>query len=225
MTDRIGIMGGMFDPVHLGHTGAALAAAEALDLDGVLMVPCARPNHREGASAPADDRLAMLELACRSTAALRVDDRELRRPGTSFMADTLQEIASQFPDALRVFIQGWDSFLTLPRWERWRDVLRFSHICAVSRPGCRLPDAGSEDGAERLMADLLAARRVRTPQALAESEAGGILVLDVPDCDISSTRLRSLLYRARQGDAAARRQADQWLSPSVAAYIHAHRLY
>jgi len=225
MTERIGIMGGMFDPVHLGHTHAAAAVAEALALDSVLLVPCARPNHREGATASADDRVAMLDRACADNPVLRVDRRELRRPGPSYSADTLRDIAVQYPSALRVFILGWDSFLTLPSWERWREIFRFSHVCAVSRPGTRLPREDSEDPAERLMAETLRERQVPSPEALAAADAGRILVLDSPACDVSSTRLRRLLHRARHGDAAAERKASRWLPSAVAAYIRAHRLY
>lgn len=225
MTERIGIMGGMFDPVHLGHTRAALAVADALVLDRVLLVPCARPNHRDGASATVDDRVAMLDLVCAERPVLQVDPRELRRPGLSYTVDTLQAIAGQHPTALRVFIQGWDSFLTLPEWERWQDIFRFAHICAVSRPGTRLPRRESHDPAERIMAEIVRKHRVSSPQALADSDAGGILVLDAPHCDVSSTRLRRLLHLARQGDMAAEREASQWLSPAVAAYIRTHQLY
>lgn len=224
MTGRIGIMGGMFDPVHLGHVRAAIAVTDTLALDRVLMVPCSRPNHREGASASARDRQTMLELACAGTP-LQVDDRELRRPGVSYMADTLRDIAGQFPEALRVFIQGWDSFLTLPEWERWEELFRFCHLCAVSRPGSHLPTADSEDRSERIMAGVLSERQVSSPGALAARQAGRILVLDGVNFDVSSTRLRSLLYRARQGDSDAEQAAAAYLPAPVAAYINAHQLY
>lgn len=222
MSDRIGIMGGMFDPPHPGHTRAALAAADALALDRVCMVPCARPNHRAGASAEAEHRLAMLRLACGESGVLEVDERELQRDGVSYSVDTLQEFASQYPRALRVFILGWDSFLTLPEWERWEDILRFSHICAVSRPGSRLPAGDSDDPVERTMATLLAERRVGRPEALLPATAGGVLVLEDVECAISSTQLRHWLRQREEADAA---RAEQWLHPDVAAYIHAHQLY
>ncbi|MGM0633224.1 MAG: nicotinate-nicotinamide nucleotide adenylyltransferase, partial [Pseudomonadota bacterium] len=131
----------------------------------------------------------------------------------------------QFPEALRVFIQGWDSFLTLPKWERWQDLFRFSHLCAVSRPGSHLPTADSDDRSERTIARVLSERRVSSPGSLAAGQAGRILILDGVDCDVSSTRLRSLLYRARQGDPEAERAAREYLPAPVAAYISAHRLY
>lgn len=222
MTDRIGIMGGMFDPPHLGHTGAALAAADALALDRVCMIPCARPNHRAGASADAAHRLAMLQLACGESAVLKVDERELRRGGVSYSADTLREFADEHPRALRVFIQGWDSFLTLPEWERWEEIIRSAHICAVSRPGSRLPAEGSDDRTERIMASILAERQVERPEELLPGTAGGILVMGGVDCAISSTQLRHWLHQRGETDAA---KAEQWLAPDVAAYIRTHRLY
>jgi nicotinate-nucleotide adenylyltransferase len=218
MTERIGIMGGMFDPPHPGHSRAALAAADALALDRVCMVPCARPNHRDGASAGACHRLAMLRLVCPEGGVLEVDDRELRRGGISYTADTLREFADEYPEALRVFIQGWDSFLTLPRWERWEEIFRFAHVCAVSRPGSRLPRLDSDDREERVMATMLQERQVARPEGLAPATAGGILVLDDVACAISSTQLRHRLHR----DAG---EVEQWLAPDVAAYIRAHQLY
>lgn len=222
MTDRIGIMGGMFDPPHLGHTRAALAAADALTLDRVCMIPCARPNHRAGASADAGHRLAMLRLACAGHRVLEVDDRELRRGGISYTADTLEEFAGQYPRALRVFIQGWDSFLTLPRWERWKEIFRSSHVCAVSRPGSRLPARDSDDPVERVMAEILAERRVDRTEDLLPATAGGILVLEGVDCEISSTQLRRHLDQREEEGASG---LEQWLVPDVAAYIRMHQLY
>lgn len=222
MTDRIGIMGGMFDPPHLGHTRAALAAADALALGRVYMIPCARPNHRSGASADAGHRLAMLRLACAGQRVLEVDDRELRRGGISYTADTLEEFAALYPRALRVFIQGWDSFLTLPRWERWEEIFRSSHVCAVSRPGGRLPVRDSDDPTERIMAEVLARRRVDRPEDLLPGAAGGILILEGVDCAISSTQLRRLLGQREEKGAA---ELEQWLVPDVAAYIRMHQLY
>ncbi|MEX1198113.1 MAG: nicotinate (nicotinamide) nucleotide adenylyltransferase [Pseudohongiellaceae bacterium] len=222
MTDRIGIMGGMFDPPHRGHIRAALAAADALALERVCMVPCARPNHRAGASADGCHRLAMLRLACAEHAVLEVDDRELQRGGTSYTADTLEEFSARYPRALRVFIQGWDSFLTLPGWERWEDILRTSHVCAVSRPGSRLPAGDSDDPAERIMAAILAERRVERPEELLPSTTGGILVLESVDCAISSTQLRQQLQTRGEDGAGT---VDQWLTPDVTAYIRTHQLY
>lgn len=223
MTDRIGIMGGMFDPPHLGHTRAALAAADALALDSVRMVPCARPNHRCGASADAGHRLAMLQLACAGHGVLEVDERELQRSGVSYTADTLAEFAALYPRALRVFIQGWDSFLTLPEWERWEEILRSSHVCAVSRPGSRLPAQDSDNPTERIMAALLAERQVGSARELLPATAGGILVLEGVDCAVSSTQLRDQLHQREREEGAAK--AGQWLDPGVAAYIRAHQLY
>lgn len=225
MRDRIGIMGGMFDPVHRGHVRVAMAAAEALSLQRVHLVPCARPNHREGAAASSADRLAMLERVCRERPLLRPDERELHRPGRSYTVDTLAQFRKEYPEALRVFIQGWDSFLGLPRWERWRHLFEHAHLCVVSRPGSSLPRADSSDADERMLAGELAERRVGDAAGLEPGRTGRILVLDGIDCDISSTALRRCLARRQQGDPAVRRELDRWLEPAVSDWIDAHRLY
>lgn len=225
MSERIGIMGGMFDPVHRGHVRVALAAAGALSLQRVHMVPCARPNHREGAAASSADRLAMLELVCRDRPLLRPDERELHRPGLSYTVDTLEQFREEFPDALLVFIQGWDSFLGLPRWKRWRQLFEQAHLCVVSRPGSSLPRADSRDPDERTLAGELAARQVVNAAGLEPGGTGGILVLEGVDCDISSTALRHCLARRHQGDPAVQRELGQWLEPAVSDWIDSHRLY
>ena len=212
MSQRIGIMGGMFDPVHRGHLQVAKTALTALHLDQVRLIPCAVPNHRHPAAAPAAHRLAMLALALAelNEPRLQTDDRELHRPGVSYMVDTLASLASQFPDATLVYILGWDSFNTLPGWHRWRDMLDYCHLCAVSRPGVRLATdtMNSED------ADWLLAREVDNVSSLFTTDSGHILVLDEP---AASTHIRQAL--------AAGQQPITDIPGVVLDYIRQHQLY
>src|SRR5207247_1483550 len=92
---RVGVMGGTFDPVHLGHVAMAEAAAACAGLDRVLIVPAAVPPHRPAAGASAADRLAMCRLAAAGHPALEVSDIELRREGLSYTVDTLRELAAE----------------------------------------------------------------------------------------------------------------------------------
>jgi len=207
---RIGIMGGMFDPVHCGHLAAATAALDVLALESLHLVPCAQPNHRDAAIADAQHRLTMLQLAAEADPRLQVDDREIRRAGVSYAVDTLASFSEQYPDAGLVFVLGWDSFLSLPRWHRWRDMFTFAHFCAVSRPGVNesVPEA---------LAQEMAARRVASPQALFSRRSGNILVLDGVQVDVSSTQLRQA---REQGEL-----NESLLPAAVAAYIRRHALY
>jgi nicotinate-nucleotide adenylyltransferase len=207
---RIGIMGGMFDPVHRGHLAAATAALDALGLESLHLVPCAQPNHRQAAIADGQQRLAMLQLAAGLDERLQVDDREIRRPGVSYAVDTLASFSEQYPDADLVFVLGWDSFLSLPCWHRWQDMFAFAHFCAVSRPGVTEP-------VPEALAQEMAVRAVTSSEVLFSRHSGNILVLDGVQVDVSSTQLR----QARERGA-----LDESLLPAtVAAYIRQHALY
>lgn len=215
MSQRIGIMGGMFDPVHRGHLRVAETALTALSLDQVRLVPCAQPNHRAQASAPAVHRLAMLELALADLGEprLQIDDRELRRPGVSYMVDTLASLAAQFPEATLVYIMGWDSFNTLPGWHRWRALLDYSHLCAVSRPGVQLAAGGmAEQDAEWLLS-----RQAESPASLFASKCGKVFVLDALADPAASTDIRQALVADGQN------MTD--IPGVVLDYIRKHQLY
>lgn len=215
MSRRIGIMGGMFDPVHRGHLQVAVTALTALQLDQVRLVPCAVPNHRDPASASAAHRLAMLELALAdlNDPRLQTDDREFHRPGVSYMVDTLASLARQFPEATLVCILGWDSFNTLPGWHRWREMLDFCHLCAVSRPGVRLA-AGTMNSED---ADWLLQRQVDHVSALFETASGKLFVLDELEDTASSTDIRQALVAGEQ-------QITD-IPGVVLDYIRQHQLY
>lgn len=213
---RLGVMGGMFDPVHRGHLVVARAAVSALSLDRLHLVPCAAPNHREGAAASGAQRMAMLELATASESDLVVDDRELRRTGVSYSVDTLRDFHQQFADAALVFVLGWDSFLTLPRWHRWQELFSYAHLCTVSRPGVAWPPA-MDDTDGRALRKLLTQRSVPDAQALFERTAGRVLVVENIEQDISSTKVRRAL---REGQS-----TGEWIDPAVTEYIARHGLY
>lgn len=215
MSRRIGIMGGMFDPVHKGHMQVARVALTALQLDHVRLVPCALPNHRDPATASAVHRLAMLELALAdlNDPRLQADDREYHRPGVSYMVDTLASLSEQFPDATLVYILGWDSFNTLPGWHRWREMLDYCHLCAVSRPGVRL----LADGMDSQDAQWLLSRQAHTVPALFETGHGRLFVLDELEDSAASTDIRQALAAGRQ------QIAD--IPGVVLDYIRQHQLY
>ena len=210
MTRRIGILGGTFDPVHIGHLRGALEVAELLDLDEVRLIPSARPPHRGAPQVSAEDRLAMVQCAVQGVAPLAVDDRELRRSKPSYTIDTLislrQELAAV--DQLLLLV-GWDAFCGLPSWHRWEELLDHCHILVLQRP-----DADSE--APDALRNLLAARSASDPRAL-EGPAGQIAFIWQTPLEISATQLRERLASGK---------SIRFLVPdAVLAYIHAHGLY
>ena len=209
----IGILGGTFDPVHLGHVALAEAALEELPLGEVLLLPSGSPGHRAPAVAGAGQRLAMLRLATAGDPRFRIDDTELATSQPTYTVHTLTRLRAQLgtgqPLAL---LLGADSFLSLPTWLRWRELFDLAHIAIANRPGHRA--GGSEAPAE--LAAQIAGRCGRREQ-LGESAAGKIVRFDMPQLDISASAVRSEL--------AAGQSTRHLLPAAVLTYIETHHLY
>jgi nicotinate-nucleotide adenylyltransferase len=134
---RLGVLGGTFDPVHLGHLASAREVAAAFELERVLMVVSARPPHKGGAgAAPARDRLEMLRLAIGNDTLLEPCDIELRREGPSYTVDTLREIAAANPDGDLFLIVGIDAWREIDTWRHPEALAEFASVIVTSRPGC-----------------------------------------------------------------------------------------
>lgn len=132
---RIGILGGTFDPIHVGHIAAARVAMECANLDRVVFIPSATPPHRDPAEAGADDRLAMTRLAVEGEARFEVSDIELSRGGKSYTVDTLRQLSERFPQDELFLILGWDAAKLLDTWREPEEVRRLASIVVVARPG------------------------------------------------------------------------------------------
>ena len=138
---RIGILGGTFDPVHVGHLAIARSATEALALDELRFVPTARSWQKEAAGANAGQRCDMLRAAIGSTPGWQVDEREIRRGGASYTVDTLESLREELGgDAAIVLVLGSDQFRNLDTWHRYRELLRFAHIATTQRERVALAD-------------------------------------------------------------------------------------
>lgn len=138
---RIGLFGGTFDPVHVGHLLAAEAAREAAGLDEVWFVPAAVPPHKPAPGASARQRLDMLEAAVRGVAHFRVEPIELERPGPSYTIDTVTALQARWPDWTFYWIVGSDMANDLPNW---RDAERLAErigFIALERPGEAIREA------------------------------------------------------------------------------------
>lgn len=209
-TPRIGVMGGMFDPVHNGHIAAALAALNALALDELRLIPCRLPNHRGPASASAQERLTMLRLAAAVDDRLQVDDRECLRPGVSYTVDTLESLRAEHERAVLVLVLGADAFAGLTGWHRWQEIFGLANVLVISRPGAL------EAWPAALQAQVQQ-RQVSSAELLCAKTQGGILFVRDLQLDISSTQVREELRR-HSGALAL-------LPPAVASYIRTHGLY
>ncbi|HDZ3445919.1 TPA: nicotinate-nucleotide adenylyltransferase [Pseudomonas aeruginosa] len=210
MGKRIGLFGGTFDPVHIGHMRSAVEMAEQFALDELRLLPNARPPHRETPQVSAAQRLAMVERAVAGVERLTVDPRELQRDKPSYTIDTLESVRAELAADDQLFMLiGWDAFCGLPTWHRWEALLDHCHIVVLQRP-----DADSEP--PESLRDLLAARSVADPQAL-KGTGGQITFVWQTPLAVSATQIRALLGAGR---------SVRFLVPdAVLNYIEAHDLY
>jgi len=206
----IGVFGGTFDPVHLGHLRMALEVQQALGLREVRFIPCHCPPHRDPADAAAEDRLAMLRLAVDGQPGFVVDTREYDREGPSYTVDTLASLRQELPDESLCLMMGMDAFISLPGWSRWDRILDFAHIVVFHRDGIGFLGLGPLVG-------FFSEHQVTDPVLLRDRSAGHIWVQDVTPLAISATAIRGELSRDR---------SVRYLVPdSVLAYIQSHEVY
>jgi nicotinate-nucleotide adenylyltransferase len=134
---KVGILGGTFDPIHLGHLRLAEEVTEELVLDRVYLIPAAYPPHKEKrAVAPFEDRFAMARLAAGESPSFEAMDIEGRRGGLSYSVETLREFHRLFGGGLQLyFILGMDAFLEIETWREYRNLFDYAHFVVVERPG------------------------------------------------------------------------------------------
>jgi nicotinate-nucleotide adenylyltransferase len=199
---RIGVFGGTFDPVHLGHLIMAEQCREQARLDQVWFVPAARPPHKSEADiTPFERRAEMLSLAIAGQSAFHLNDLEKNRPGPSFTVETLAELTRDHPGNEYSWILGSDSLNDLPLWREPRRILELSGLLIVGRPGH--PVWGEE--------------QLRSALKLEPAAALRVMVIESPLIDIASRDLRRR--------AAAGRSLRYLVPRAVECYIEQHKLY
>lgn len=211
----IGLFGGTFDPVHLGHLRLATELSEAFRLDPVIFLPAGLPYHRgREAHANNEERLTMLKLATQRDARFGLDDRELRREGATYTFDTLAEIRRERgPEVPLVFLLGSDAFARIDTWHRWEELFGLAHFAVAIRGG---DEAWSSRGPGAFPAGV-GPRVTLNLRELLCSPAGKVMTFSMTPLAISSTAIRAL---ARDGGSV------RYLTPDpVAEYIRSHRLY
>lgn len=183
----IGVYGGSFDPIHFGHLRPALDCLQALGLDQVRLIPLGRAVHRPQPVAPAHLRLAMLEAAIAGQAGLVADPCELGRPGGSYSYDTLVHLRVELGAAKPIcLLVGGDAFAGFLDWYRPWGILELAHLVIMRRPGADLRLVPELEG-------LLRRCLCEGPSALRDAPGGRLLLQDVTQMDISSTRIRQLI--------------------------------
>jgi len=211
---RLGIFGGTFDPIHLGHLRAAEETRESFGLDAVLFVPSANPPHRDphGVSA-AEHRLEMVRRALHGNPAFRPSDLECRREGTSYSVETLRLLRmQQGPHAEFYFLLGQDAFAEIRTWRLYEELFQLSHWVVLERRGSRAWGRRAIPGPVR---GLFRYDRSRAGYA---HPSGHLVYFRRFRClDISGTRIRDLVRRGR---------SIRYLVPSeVEEYIWRNGLY
>jgi nicotinate-nucleotide adenylyltransferase len=196
---RLGILGGTFNPVHLGHLICAQEAHLQLRLDRVLLIPAARSPHKpfDEDDPGAEHRLSLCRLAVAGDERLQVSPIEVERPGPSYTVDTLRELNSREPDSELYLIVGGDVAAGLPTWQEPEQVLSLAQLAVATRRG--------------------------TPRRSIDEALGGLrggeraAFFEMPTIEISSTDIRRRVQS---------RAPIRYLVPdAVAQYIDEHRLY
>ncbi len=177
---RLGVLGGTFDPIHIGHLVLAEQAREQLALDEVLFVPAGDPWRKAGKRiTPALDRRAMVELAIAGNPAFRCSSIEIDRPGPSYTVDTLATLWAERPEAVLYFIVGEDALFDLPNWKDPARIVSLAFVAVAARgPASRLDGLTAED-ADRLLPGL----------------SGRLVRVEMPVIGVSATDLRARLRR------------------------------
>ncbi|MFT4993022.1 MAG: nicotinate-nucleotide adenylyltransferase [Paraglaciecola sp.] len=206
----LGIFGGTFDPIHIGHIQPVMEAADQLSIQQIALIPCHIPPHKNAATTSSEHRLAMVKLVCQQYPLFFPDGREIKRDKASYSTDTLKELRRLHPMTPLCFFIGMDSLLSLPTWHNWQELFELCHFVVCQRGGqrqCFSPQ----------ISQLLKERQVTAPDEIRNSLAGHIIIADINAVDISSTKLRARL---------AKHQCVDGLIPKpVLNYIQQHGLY
>ena len=218
MTACIALLGGSYDPVHVGHVALGAYFANLLNVDQLRVIPAGLPWQKTGMlQATAQQRAEMAALAFAGQPFdVVVDMQEIDRAAQgqpTYTIDTLRQLRSALgPDVSLVFLMGADQLQRLDTWREWRQLFDYAHLCVAARPGYKV---GLESVPEAVAAEF--SRRAGTPGQIRSTPQG--LAYLAPDLavDISATQIRAALQR---GDA-----ANSLIPPLVLDYIEQHNLY
>ena len=212
--DRLGVLGGTFDPVHNGHLAMADHLFNTFRLDSLLFIPAARPPHKGYLeTTPFDDRLAMLETAVRSDHRFLVSDLEAHRDGPSYSIDTLMCLKNVLGDKVKLFfIIGVDAFVELNTWKNYRGLADHANLVVIDRPDYPLTMV-------EMVVSQLGHYSFDNDQGCwsAPEHQGRVYPLEVPPVDISSTDIRRKITRGQD--------FLSLVPPPVGQYIIEHGLY
>lgn len=193
--NRIGLLGGSFDPVHVAHIALAQQAVAALKLDQLQLIPAANPWQRAPLTASPEHRLAMLELACKADPTLHINTSEIKRGGPTYTIDTVRQLP---PEAVYYWIIGADQLQNFCTWNDWEGIVQRVELAVAQRPGSPIV-------APPPLNDVLLTLNKT------------LHLIDFPPMSVSATDIRNRLQH--------KQSTDGLLQPEVAHYIQQHSLY
>ncbi len=198
LTRRIGLFGGTFDPPHLGHLALGTSAWQALALDELRWLPAHAPWQKAGRGlASGEHRVAMLRALLQGQAQMRVDERELRRGGTTYTVDTVNEVTAEQPSATFYLLIGQDQFARFDSWHRWQDIVAHCQLAVASREGA-VPVP---------------------PAALAAAKTPWVNV-PMPRMDISASEIRTRLAAGQSVEALAGNEVARYIAQHMLYQSH-----
>lgn len=206
----IGLLGGTFDPIHIGHLRMALEIQEIFQLEKIHVIPCYEPVHRPHPCASPEQRFEMVKCAVQDMPNFIADPREIKRAKSSYTIDTITEMRHEMPNTPLCLLLGVDAFLDFPNWHRYEKILECAHLIIAHRPNYHLPTEG-------LIADLLKVRLDNNSINMREKLGGKIWLQPITALEISSSTIRSQLSNKKN---------PKYLVPDVIyQYIKQYEIY
>ena len=196
---KIGVLGGTFDPIHIGHLKVAEEVTASLKLSEVIFMPAGQPWLKaDNLISPAEHRLEMMRLTLAGKSNFKLSTMEVERPGPTYTVDTMAEIKRQLGSAELFFILGWDNLTQLPQWHEPSRLIKFCRLVAVPRVDFPPPDLASLD-------------------AVIPGLSQRVILLDAPHIDVNASEIRQMV---REG-----LSIHNLVPEPVERYIKEHGLY
>lgn len=206
----IGILGGTFDPIHLGHVHLANQVWRNCRLAKVIFIPCNQSPLRIKPIANNVERLAMLQLALAEFPQFNIDDYEIKSSQLSYTLHTLQKLRLEYPKTPLCLIMGIDAFAKFDSWYHWQEIINFVHIIVADRPN-------SPSIENQPILELINVHAIQSPSALQTKPQGYIYFTKINPLPISATQIRALIQKNND--------ASSLLHPRVWQYIREHNIY
>jgi len=217
---RIGILGGTFDPIHLGHLGLAIEAISELELRQIFLVPSfLSPHKTDQVVTPIDIRVQMARLAVKPYSDIQVSTLEAERGGISYTVDTVTFFSNKFREDEIFFLAGMDSFLDMGLWRNFQRIFELSNIAIAVRPGIKMPNIvdclqnwfGGDNPYARVNSDKFLERFVRI------DKNKEIVFFQPKPCPAASREIRAMIAKGKE--------VKNLLPAKVENYIIGHHLY